>query len=50
MKLSSVTLQDPEFYQFLKDYDKDLLEFNDEDLDVGKSYVYYGLLLSMSDL
>ncbi|CAA6655695.1 unnamed protein product [Spirodela intermedia] len=25
--------KDPEFYQFLKDYDKDLLEFNDEDLD-----------------
>lgn len=25
--------QDPEFYQFLKDHDKELLEFEDEDED-----------------
>lgn len=28
-------MQDPEFFQFLKEHDKELLEFNDEDVDVS---------------
>ena len=28
-------LQDPEFYQYLKDFDKELLDFNDEEFDVS---------------
>ncbi len=27
-------LQDPEFYQFLKEHDKELLDFDDEDAEV----------------
>ena len=33
-------LQDPEFYQFLKEYDKELLEFNDEGIDVSMSVTF----------
>lgn len=29
-------LQDPAFYEFLKEHDKDLLEFDDEDIDVSQ--------------
>ncbi|XP_077249793.1 noc2p family [Tasmannia lanceolata] len=32
-QLQRLEEKDPEFYQFLKDYDKELLEFNDEDAD-----------------
>lgn len=28
-------LQDPEFYEFLKEHDKELLDFDEEDLDVS---------------
>lgn len=28
-------LQDPEFYEFLKEHDKELLDFYEEDLDVS---------------
>lgn len=30
----SASLQDPEFYEYLKEHDKELLDFNDEDMDV----------------
>lgn len=32
--LSWVCFQDPEFYQFLKEHDKELLDFDDEDGEV----------------
>lgn len=28
-------MQDPEFFEFLKEHDKELLQFNDEDVDVS---------------
>lgn len=32
-------LQDPEFYEYLKEHDKELLEFNDEDIDVSVNQI-----------
>uniref|UniRef100_A0A5B6YU92 Nucleolar complex protein 2 n=1 Tax=Davidia involucrata TaxID=16924 RepID=A0A5B6YU92_DAVIN len=32
-QLQSLQEKDPEFYQFLKEHDKELLEFNDDDID-----------------
>ncbi|XP_020248339.1 nucleolar complex protein 2 homolog isoform X2 [Asparagus officinalis] len=32
-QLQRLQEKDPEFYQYLKDHDKELLEFNDEDID-----------------
>lgn len=34
-------LQDPEFYQYLKEHDKELLEFDDEDIDVGYFHINF---------
>ena len=37
-------MQDPEFYEFLKEHDKELLDFDEEDLDVSEE------ILLLSDM
>lgn len=32
-------LQDPEFYAFLKEHDKELLEFDDDDIEVSENCI-----------
>ena len=45
ISIEVVFLQDPEFFEFLKEHDKELLEFDDEDVDVS-SLKLFGLPLS----
>ena len=33
--ITNYFVQDPDFYEFLKEHDKELLQFNDEDIDVS---------------
>lgn len=35
-------MQDPDFYEFLKEHDKELLQFNDEDIDASpQKHVFF---------
>lgn len=34
-KINNLFLQDPEFYQFLKEHDKELLQFNEDGIEVS---------------
>lgn len=36
-------MQDPEFYQYLREHDKELLEFDDDDIDVGAYHINFGI-------
>lgn len=33
--INNLYLQDPEFYDFLKEHDQELLQFDDEDIEVS---------------
>lgn len=37
-------MQDPEFYEFLKEHDNELLEFDEEDLDVSDEILLFRII------
>lgn len=37
-------MQDPEFYEFLKEHDNELLEFDEEDLDVSAEILLFCII------
>lgn len=37
-------MQDPEFYEFLKEHDNELLEFDEEDFDVSDEILLFRII------